>query len=425
MRAGDASEAARLYRAAFRCTPTPCTLLDAELRVVDVNPAFTAATGRAGADLVGLTLDEAFPDDPDGDGTGLASAVRASLERARDTGVTDRLDGLRYDVLLDGRFRTRYWDVANVPVVDDDGVLVGLLNRVDDVTRRVEEELARGIAQDRASRLQEQVAAAQADLLARAAELQRLNDRLRSSSDHDRSVAQALQSAMLTTMPRAHRFELAARYLTATGTEQVGGDWYDAIVRPDGSVVLVIGDVIGHDIDAAGLMGQLRSMVRAFAWDHGEPPSHIVSLLDRAMRDLGVETLATLVVLAVTPVDDDGGFRLWWSNAGHPPPLLARPDGAVVTLEGAVDPLLGVHPEVARGDHEADAPEGGLLLLYTDGLIETRTEDLEHGLDRLQASLAAHRDRPAGEVLDAVVGDLVGDHPADDVAVIAVRVLAR
>ncbi|MHA3703440.1 PP2C family protein-serine/threonine phosphatase [Jatrophihabitans sp. YIM 134969] len=419
------SAAARTYRAAFRSTPTAVTLLSVDLVVLDVNAAFTAATGRAAADLVGKNLFEAFPNNPDLVGEDHAAAVRASLTRVRDTGEPDELLGLRYDIPSPDGFVTRYWDITNVPVLDDDGVLVGLLNRVQDVTVARAEFEAHDVARTRAGELQVQVASAQADLLLRAAELQRLNERLRLSSDHDRSVAQALQSAMLTRLPEPDHLHLAARYLTATGGEQVGGDWYDAVLTPGGATTVMIGDVVGHDIDAAGLMGQLRSMLRAFTWDYGDPPSRIVSLLDRSMRDLGVDTLATLVVLCIEQDAEDaaaGTRTLRWTNAGHPPPVLVGPDGDTTVLHGAVsEPLLGIRPDLRRSDHTHPAPPGSTLLLYTDGLIETRGEDLDHGLDLLRASLTRHHRLPTEDLLDAVLADTVGEHPDDDVAVLAVR----
>ncbi len=412
------------YRAAFRSTPTACTLLDTDLRVVDVNASFTVVTGREAAELVGKNLFEAFPNNPGAVGEDHAAAVRGSLQRARDTGVADVLTELRYDIPDGNGFETRYWNVTNVPVLDDDGRLVGLLNRVEDVTAILVERDARGLVQAQAADLQAQVAAAQADLLVRAAELQRVNERLRRASDHDRSVASALQEAMLTRLPEPDHLHLTARYLTA-GTEQVGGDWYDAIILPGGATTVMIGDVVGHDIDAAGLMGQLRSMLRAFAWDYGEPPSQIVALLDRSMRDLRIDTLATLTVLSIEQDEADAaaGMRtLRWTNAGHPPPIMLEPDGTTAVLHGAAnDPMLGVLPDVRRSDHTHPASPGSTLLLYTDGLIETRAHDLDHGLELLRASLERHARLPTDEMLDAVLAETVGDHPPDDVAVLAVR----
>ena len=114
---------------------------------------------------------------------------------------------------------------------------------------------------------------------------------------------------------------MAARYLTAAEQDQVGGDWYDAVVLPTGATTLVIGDVIGHDISAAAMMGQLRNMLRALVWDRADAPSAVVARLDRAIRDLRINTMATLALVSIeepTPAQPTGARRLRWTNAGHP-----------------------------------------------------------------------------------------------------------
>jgi serine phosphatase RsbU (regulator of sigma subunit) len=258
-----------------------------------------------------------------------------------------------------------------------------------------------------------------------AQQLLEANRRLRAIAAHDRTVALALQDAMLTRLPEPDHLHLVARYLTATGTEQVGGDWYDALILPGGATTVVIGDVAGHDINAAAAMGQLRNMLRAFAWDHPEDrPSTIMSRLDRAAHELTPGTLATLVLLEVEqpPADRAIGMReLRWTNAGHPPPILLHADGTAVMLDTAHDLLIGAAPDRPRHDHTHSAPPGSTLILYTDGLIETRTADIDAGQARLLDSLRAHHRLPTGELLDAVVVEMVGSQPDDDVAILAVR----
>jgi PAS domain S-box-containing protein len=251
------------------------------------------------------------------------------------------------------------------------------------------------------------------------------NQRLRVVAAHDRTVARALQDAMLTRLPEPDHLHIVARYLTATGTERVGGDWYDAVVSSQGATTLMIGDVAGHDIAAAAVMGQLRNMLRAFVWDRADdPPSASVARLDRAMCDLRVETLATLAVVQIeqrAPDRAHGLRTLRWTNAGHPPPVLVHPDGTVVVLDAAHDLLLGVAPGTTRHDHTSTVAPGSTLILHTDGLIETRTADLDAGQERLLDALRAHHSLPTDQLLDAVITDMVGPHPDDDVAVLAVR----
>ncbi|MGZ4445895.1 MAG: SpoIIE family protein phosphatase [Nocardioides sp.] len=231
-----------------------------------------------------------------------------------------------------------------------------------------------------------------------------------------------LQSSLLPRLPEQADLRLAARYRPAATRDQVGGDWYDAVVMPTGGTSLMIGDVVGHDMDAAAIMGQLRTMLRTIAWEgENSTPAHNVERLDLAMRDLDVDGMASLVkarIECLTP------FREWllsWTNAGHPPPMLVDPEGAVRLLEGEdPDLMIGVVPDSHRTDHQVRIAAGSMLLLYTDGLVERRGEDITDGLDRLAASASTHHELPATKFLDAVLADLVTGRADDDVAVLAV-----
>ncbi len=153
--------------------------------------------------------------------------------------------------------------------------------------------------------------------------------------DERTTVASTLQAAMLTELPQPDDLDLAARYRTATH-DQVGGDWYDAVVMPGGATNVVIGDVMGHDINAAATMGQLRNMLRALAWALDDEPSRNVSRLDQAAKDLRITSLSTLVFARIEQTDADraaGVRKLRWTNAGHPAPLLVHDDGTVLVLD--------------------------------------------------------------------------------------------
>jgi hypothetical protein len=150
---------------------------------------------------------------------------------------------------------------------------------------------------------------------------------------HARNGVADILHAILSRLPAVERYEVAAHYLPADRQEKVGGDWYDAVSGRDGQLTMVIGDVVGHDIAAAARMGQLRSMLRAYIVDRHEPPSALLRRLDAANHTLGEPTIATAVV-AVIDALATGGYRLRWSNAGHPPPIVIHPDGAVQALEG-------------------------------------------------------------------------------------------
>ena len=238
-----------------------------------------------------------------------------------------------------------------------------------------------------------------------------------------RTTAEVLQRAMLTELPAVPGLELAAAYVPSSARDRVGGDWYDTFAAADGATVLAIGDVTGHDVQAAATMGQLRTMLRTLAHDRPEEPSRTITRLDRAVTGLAVGSLATLLLARLVPAA--GGALLTWSNAGHPAPLLRSPDGAVEVLTGvAVDRLVGLDlpglPPRERTDVQRLLPAGATLLLFTDGLVERRGEDLDAGTGRLAAAFAACPDLPLAELLPALLAELGSD--GDDVAVLAARV---
>jgi len=243
-------------------------------------------------------------------------------------------------------------------------------------------------------------------------------DRVRLLEERHR-VAATLQAAMLTELPSVRTAELAATYASATRTDQVGGDWYDAVVLDDDACVLMIGDVTGHDMGAAAQMGQLRSMLRTFAWCQDEPPAVLLRLLDRANRGLALHSTATAVVVRLdrTP----RGFDVTWSNAGHPSPLVLRADGTIDTLDAPPDLMLGVLPSTPRHDHRARLAHGDTLLLYTDGLVERRGSPYADRLAGLREALAELSSTATSALPDALVRRLVSGQ-RDDVAVLALRV---
>jgi len=237
-----------------------------------------------------------------------------------------------------------------------------------------------------------------------------------------RDAATTLQAAMLTALPDIPHLELASTYSPATLTDQVGGDWYDAVVHDEEASVLMIGDVTGHDMRAAAEMGQLRSMLRTFAWSHDESPSALLRLLDRANTGLSLHASGTAVVVRL---DRRGDFYdLSWSNAGHPPPLILRSDGTVEMLDTRPDMMLGFVPNAARNDHVTHLGPGDTLLLYTDGLIERRGVPQSTRLAGLAQALSTLRHGSTLALPNALVQRLVGSDQRDDIAVLAVRVRA-
>jgi PAS domain S-box-containing protein len=239
-----------------------------------------------------------------------------------------------------------------------------------------------------------------------------------------RKVAETMQRHLLPQLPTVPGLEMTARYLPAPDASQVGGDWYDAFALSDGATALAIGDVVGHDLDAAAGMAQLRNMLRAYAWAQQEPPSKIVECLDHASLHIAEASMATLVY-ARTTMDEDGRCEMTWTNAGHPPPLLVTHDGVARFLTDGHGILLGIAAHEApkgRVDATVTLPPGSTLVLYTDGLIEAPGRSLDEGLDRLRRHAASLAHRPLEPFTDHLLERARPPRNDDDVALLAVRI---
>jgi hypothetical protein len=247
-------------------------------------------------------------------------------------------------------------------------------------------------------------------------------DRARRLQQRD-SAAHQLQQAMLTTLPDVPGLLMSARYQPADSREYVGGDWYDAVPVPDPDrpgdrlLAVSVGDVIGHALEAATVMGQARSMLRQAAWDHpGEAPSHTLAAFEHAADGLGLQAMGT-ALLAHLRRGDDRRWSVTWTNAGHPPPILLAPDGGTTLLDGH-DILFGFPglSDAPRRDHHCSLDPGSTLFLYTDGLVERRGMDLDEGTDRLVQLLVKNRELAPADLVDAAVGTLAADSPDDVIA---------
>ncbi len=236
-------------------------------------------------------------------------------------------------------------------------------------------------------------------------------------------VAETLQHSLLTPPPQPAGLDIAVRYRPASSHALVGGDWYDAFEQPDGATLLVIGDVVGHNVEAASAMAQLRSAVRTLAYDRPDSPAGTLERVDRVLAGLHVGTLATALVARLEAPGGDGSRVLRWSSAGHLPPLLLHPDGRSRLLETPAERLLGIEEPTQRTDHEAVIAPGDTVLLCTDGLAEAGRVGIDEGLARIAAALADLGALPPGALCDRLLSRLVPDRAEDDVAVLAVRCL--
>ena len=242
-----------------------------------------------------------------------------------------------------------------------------------------------------------------ADALARA---------LRQEEDHE--VAVHLQRSLLpANLPRLGSLEVTARYLPGSDLE-IGGDWYDAMALDDGRLFLVVGDVMGHGVEAAVAMGQLRAATRALAQSYG--PAGLLSELDRFVGDVDHASLATAAAMVINPVSG----HVEYSLAGHPPPLVRAPDGTISRLSAALGIPLGFDHD-PRPRASTVLPPGSMVVLYTDGLVERRGEDLGTGLGRLEVAVAdidpTSTERAADHLINAC---LDGYRQRDDIALMCV-----
>jgi serine phosphatase RsbU (regulator of sigma subunit) len=260
-----------------------------------------------------------------------------------------------------------------------------------------------------------------AEIASRRAALALDNARLAAANQQ---VAERLQLSLLSPPMQPDHLELAVRYRPATQGVSIGGDWYDAFLQPDGDTVLVIGDVMGHDIEAAAAMGQVKTLVRGIAYDRLEEPAGVLRRVDHALVGLAVPTLATALVCRVEQDAAEraaGLRRLRWATAGHPDPMLLLADGTVLDLSAPVGPPLGIGWLGPRSDGLAEMPEGSTLLLFTDGLFERRGVSLDEGRDRVRAVLAGSPGLALEQLCDRLLAELLGEGAEDDVAVLAVR----
>ncbi|WP_405988085.1 PP2C family protein-serine/threonine phosphatase [Streptomyces sp. NBC_00986] len=401
------------HAAVFHALPGMVALLTPELVYIDANEDFERLSGRTREELVGRYIFDVFPENPKDPAAAGMRETRESMLRAVTTGERDTMALLRYDIedpQRPGRWVEHFWSPVNAPVRGPDGKVMLIVHRVEEVTEFV--RAFGGRADDRRSRVLE------AELYTRARELQEVNERLRRAHAHEREVALTLQAAMLPPPRPVGHHRAAVRYRPAVDSLNVCGDWYDLVDLPDGGMAVAVGDVVGHGLAAACAMGQLRSALSAACRVADGPGSALEALGLYARFVEGAESAT-----AVTTFVDWDDHTITYSCAGHPPPALLDPDGTVTFLDQATDPPLGARPEhVGRPQTSIPFAAGATLVLYTDGLIERRTEDIDQGLARLADSLARHRHAEPEPLADALLADLLpAEGNTDDTALIVLR----
>ncbi|WP_101256610.1 PP2C family protein-serine/threonine phosphatase [Streptomyces barkulensis] len=413
------------YAALFDATPTPLSVLDRDFVFVEANQAYLEITGRTRGELIGRHLFDVFPvnpDDPDADGP---RNLLTSFRRVMETGKPDTMVLQRYDIPrpgAEGGYEERYWSPVNTPLLGEDGSVLLIVNRVEDATAYVRDSLAHPTSLTGAGAGTGLRAVggkvAEAELYARARELYEHNERLRQAHAREHEVALTLQKAMLPTHMPLERRNAAVRYRPAQGSLNVCGDWYDMINLSEDRFAVAVGDVVGRGLEAASVMGQLRSALSA-AMRVADGPAQALYGLDLYARSLDGALATTAVKLDI----DTHTHTLTYSSAGHLPPMLCHPDGFTELLDQATDVPLAAR---SRPSHRPQAittyVPGSTLILYTDGLVERREESIDVGLKRLSESLARHRDLGPEEIADNLLEDLgMNRGTADDAALVVIK----
>ncbi|WP_406310631.1 PP2C family protein-serine/threonine phosphatase [Streptomyces sp. NBC_00623] len=392
------------YHAIFEASPSAMLVLNSVFVILDANPSYQNLVGRTRDELMGRYVFDAFPQD---DGSEMEDQ-KASMRRVLESRAQDVAGPIRHDLEEPDRpgvFAERYWSPINAPVLDSDGQVALIVHRLEEIT-----DLVRAGGPDVDHRRRQM----KLELYARSRELQQVNERLRQTNARERQIALALQNSMLPAPQALARHQAAVRYRPAVHTLNVCGDWYDVTQLSNGKYAVAVGDVVGHGLAAAGVMGQLRSALSAAIRVVGGPASALDGL-DLYARSVDGALSTTAVQTIIAWAD----HRITYSSAGHPPPALADPDGTVRFLDQATDPPLGASLEhTPRPQTSTTYANGATLVLYTDGLIERRGEDIDQGLQRLADHLARHGN---GQV-EALADELIDLSSAtDDTAVVVVR----
>jgi serine phosphatase RsbU (regulator of sigma subunit) len=234
-------------------------------------------------------------------------------------------------------------------------------------------------------------------------------------------VAETLQYRLLPTLATIPGLDIASRYVAASDSQQVGGDWFDVFDLGDGRTAVVIGDVMGHDIDAAAAMAQIRAALRAYALENDEP-SLVLERLAHLVDTFDVTGLVTVVYGVLGPSNSDGARQFRWANAGHLPPLVKVADGQVHELGDGRSGVIGAPAIEPRGQGQAVLQRASSLVLYTDGLVERPGTALPESIDELRSYVERlPSEISADEICAAVLVAKALDQTRDDIAIVVIR----
>lgn len=238
--------------------------------------------------------------------------------------------------------------------------------------------------------------------------------------ERQQGIAEELQRSLLPdSLPIVPGLSMAARYFAGGAGTRVGGDWYDTIPLPGGRVAIVIGDVAGRGVQAAAMMGQLRSALRAYAIEEPRPAT-VLERLNRFLLSLAWDSMATALVMLVEPATG----RITYANAGHPPPLVLGADHVVRSLKDTLSVPLGALDVAGYEEATAQLEPGATLVLYTDGLVEQRDELIDRGIEKLELALVDGGVAEPEQLCERIIRKTIGGEANDDVTLVVVQASA-
>ncbi|MGA9276888.1 SpoIIE family protein phosphatase [Ilumatobacter sp.] len=234
------------------------------------------------------------------------------------------------------------------------------------------------------------------------------------AGEQEHDIAMRLQRALLPdSVVDAPGVTIAAQVSAAANLMTVGGDWYDTFAWPTGEVAVIVGDVVGHDVESAAKMGRLRAALAALAPEVGPSPAALLDALNRIAHGVNGVDFAT----AICVVLDSSTGTVRYSIAGHPPAIVVDADGRTRLLDGAVSPPVGVVRHVDRTEHDTAIEPNSSIVLFSDGLVEHRGEAIDLGIDRLGRQLAAASDLDAHELVAHIMDLRSASGPLEDDAI--------
>jgi len=248
--------------------------------------------------------------------------------------------------------------------------------------------------------------------------LQESEHRYRVLAERERQNSLRLQNALLPTGVVDHpQFDIAARYAAITESDAVGGDWFDTYIWPDGRLGLMVGDVVGHNLDAAAAMGHLRAGVAALAPHLESSPSAWLRALDECARGPNGTDWVTAASVVLDPIA--GSVRA--CVAGHPPPILVTPLGELTWLDQARSTPMGSIVSDRTAEHHESLEPGSVVVVYSDGLMERRDEAVDASLARLADVVRDLRNLEPADLCEQLMTAMGNDAPEDDIVILVAR----